>query len=146
MTLWCNFQQFFWHHGHILPSGVWGVGKLIVITQHLHLQQLRNHVLTCIKSATGINKFSVEREQWKREGYKSLILLPVSIYIYIYIYIYTYFLFIYLYIYIYTYFLFIYLYIYTYFLFIYLYIYIYIYTTADSTVSAFWASSVQCWY
>ena len=100
MTLWCNFQQFFWHHGHILPSGVWGVGKLIVITQHLHLQQLRNHVLTCIKSATGINKFSVEREQWKREGYKSLILLPVSIYIYIYIYI---FFFIYLYIYIYIY-------------------------------------------
>ena len=84
---WCNFQQFFWHHGHILPSGVWGVGQLIVITQHLHLQQLRNHVLTCIKSATDINKFSVEREQWKREGYKSLILLPVSTYIYIYIYI-----------------------------------------------------------
>ena len=25
------------------------------------------------------------------------------------------------------------------------YIYIYIYITADSTVSAFWASSVQCW-
>ena len=28
--------------------------------------------------------------------------------------------------------------------FIYIYIYIYIYITADSTVSAFWASSVQC--
>ena len=27
---------------------------------------------------------------------------------------------------------------------VYIYIYIYIYTTADSTVSAFWASSVQC--
>ena len=69
------------------------------------------------------------------------ICIYICIYIYIYVCIYIY---MYLYIHICMYIcIYVYIYIYLY-IYIYVCVYICIYITADNTVSAFWASSVQC--